>query len=100
MHKPSFARHALTLALLAGCGGGGKQEIPLAGDQTYHLQSSGKLSVYPSSTAEGAAGSEPLKRLRVKRKNDGANAKQPGCFRCSDCICNDGDCSCTECTSC
>jgi len=56
---------------------GGKQEIPLVGSQTYLLQPSGKLKVYPSASAESAAGSVPLQKLQVKRKNDGEAAKTP-----------------------
>jgi len=86
---------------LGACkGGGGKQEIPLIGSQTYLLQSSGKLKVFPSANAEGATGSQPLQKLQVKRKNDGQAAKTPGCWACTDCICNGGECACTECTSC
>ena len=81
-------------------GGGGKQEIPLIDSQTYLLQSSGKMKVYPSTSAEGAAGSQPLQKLQVKRKNDGQAAKTPGCWACTDCICNGAECACTECTSC
>ena len=85
----------------AGCnGGGGKQEIPLLGSQTYLLQSSGKMKVFASATAEGASGSQALHKLRVKRKNEGKEAKTPGCWACTDCICNSDDCACTECTSC
>src|SRR6476620_3361714 len=95
-----------TLALVGFCalgackGGGGKQEIPLIGSQTYLLQSSGKMKVYPSASAEGATGSQPLQKLQVKRKNDGQAAKTPGCWACTDCICNGAECACTECTSC
>ena len=79
---------------------GGKQEIPLVGSQSYLLQPSGKLKVYPSASAESAAGSVPLQKLQVKRKNDGEAAKTPGCWACTDCICNGAECACTECTSC
>ena len=65
--------------LLGGCQGGGKQNIPLSGGQTYLLQSSGKLKVYPGAGAEGAPGSQPLQKLQVKRKNEGAGAATPGC---------------------
>jgi hypothetical protein len=84
------------------CQGGGKVEIPLTEGQTYLLQPSGKLKVYGSAAAEGpdAARAQPLKTLHVKRKNAGANATEPGCWQCSDCICNGVQCSCTECTSC
>lgn len=85
---------------LAACKGGSKQEIPLIGSQTYSLQSSGKMKVYPSAAAEGASGSVPLQKLQVKRKNDGEAAKTPGCWACTDCICNGAECACTECTSC
>lgn len=90
----------LTLLALAGCSGGGKTDIPLSTGQTYKLQSSGKLNVFPAATAEGADGSNPLHRLRVKRKNEGTAAKIDGCWACTDCICNTDDCACTECTSC
>jgi hypothetical protein len=96
----TFVCASATALLLLSCGGGGKQDIPLSGGQTYRLQSSGKLNVYPSATAEGAQGSEPLHRMRVKRKNDNPAAKTPGCWACTDCICNSDDCACTECTSC
>ena len=86
---------------LAACTGGGKQEIPLSTGQTFHLQSSGKMTVYPAGTDKAADGAQPLKKLRVKLKNDGtAASKTEGCWHCSDCICNADDCSCTECTSC
>jgi hypothetical protein len=81
---------------IASCGSGGKQEIPLAGSQTYKLQSSGKLNVFPAAEP----GAEPLHHLKVKRKNDGAAAATTGCWACTDCICNADDCACTECTSC
>jgi hypothetical protein len=83
--------------LVAGCARTSKEEIPLSSGQTYLLQSSGKMSV---SAAEGAPGSQPLHALKVKRKNAGASAATPGCWACTDCICNTGDCACTECTSC
>jgi hypothetical protein len=83
---------------LAACGNA-KQDVPLAGGETYQLQSSGKLTVYPSMKADGASGSTPLQRLRVKRKNVDPAATQPGRWRCTDCICNSGDCSCSECSS-
>jgi len=88
------------LALFMGCARGGKQDIPLSDGQTYQLQPSGKMSVYPSGKAQEFQGAQPLHKLRVKRKNEGAAAKEPGCWRCTDCICNADDCSCTECTSC
>jgi hypothetical protein len=89
------------VVVVAGCkGGGGKQEIPLSGGQTYLLQSSGKLKVYPSAAAEGGQGSQPLQKLQVKRKNEGAGTRTPGCWACTDCICNGAECACTECTSC
>jgi hypothetical protein len=91
---------SLVGGLLGSCKGGGKQEIPLSGDQTYLLASSGKLTVFASAATEGAGKSLPLNKLRVKRKNDGAAAKTPGCWACTDCICNGDDCACTECTSC
>jgi hypothetical protein len=92
---------AVGVCTLGACkGGGGKQEIPLIGSQTYLLQSSGKMKVYPSASAEGATGSQPLQKLQVKRKNDGEAAKTPGCWACTDCICNGAECACTECTSC
>ena len=92
---------SLGVCAWAGCkAGGGKQEIPLLGEQTYLLQPSGKLKVYTSSSAEGASASQALHKLRVKRKNEGSSAKTPGCWACSDCICNGDDCACTECTSC
>ena len=88
------------LALFVGCAGGSKQEIPLSNGAMYQLQPSGKMTVSPAGSAQGSAAEKALKKLRVKRKNDGASAKEPGCWRCSDCICNADDCSCTECTSC
>lgn len=100
MKRTAFVCWVLGTIALAGCGGGGKQDIPLAGGQTYKLQSSGKLNVFPGATATGADGSEPLHRLRVKRKNDNPDAKTAGCWACTDCICNTDDCACTECTSC
>jgi hypothetical protein len=91
---------AMVLALVLGsCSGGSKQEIPLADSQTYELQSSGKMTVYPAGGLDGKQGSQPLHGLRVKRKNEGAGSKTEGCWRCSDCICNGDHCSCTECTS-
>jgi hypothetical protein len=87
----------LCVVLCVGCGKG-KQEIPLESGQTYQLQPSGTMTVYPAGGTE--SGAQPLKALRVKLKNQGAEAKTPGCWRCSDCICNSDDCSCTECTSC
>lgn len=90
-----------TVALaLAGCSGGGKQDIALSGGQTYKLEPSGKAKVFPSATADGAQGSQPLHRLRVKRKNENPGGNTAGCWACTDCICNDDDCACTECTSC
>jgi len=92
---------SLGICLLGACkAGAGKQEIPLVGSQTYLLQSSGKMKVYPAAGAEGAAGSQPLQKLQVKRKNEGAGAATPGCWGCTDCICNGPECACTECTSC
>jgi len=85
--------------LFAGCGNN-KQEIPLSPGQTYLLQSSGKLAVFASEGSDGANGSKPLGKLRVKRKNEGSAAKSPGCWACTDCICNADECACTECTSC
>jgi hypothetical protein len=90
----------LGVCLLGACKGGSKQEIPLIGSQTYSLQPSGKLKVFPSASAAGATGSQPLQKLQVKRKNDGEAAKSPGCWACTDCICNGPECACTECTSC
>jgi hypothetical protein len=95
-----FVCASLLAFILASCAGGGKQDIPLQGGQTYKLQSSGKLNVFPSATAPGAEGSVPLHRMRVKRKNEGAAAKTEGCWACTDCICNADDCACTECSSC
>ncbi|MEO8178639.1 MAG: hypothetical protein ABI895_07390 [Deltaproteobacteria bacterium] len=91
---------AVGVVFVTGCKGGGKQEIPLSGGQTYLLQSTGKLKVYPSAGAQGAQGSQPLQKLQVKRKNDGAGPPTPGCWACTDCICNGAECACTECTSC
>jgi hypothetical protein len=91
---------SLGACLLGACKGGGKQEIPLVGSQTYLLQSSGKVKVYPAAAAQGATGSQPLQKLQVKRKNEGAGAATPGCWGCTDCICNGPECACTECTSC
>jgi hypothetical protein len=99
MKLKTFVCTSLTAFILGSCAGGGKQDIPLSGGQTYRLQSSGKLSVLPAG-AQAAEGSLPLHRLRVKRKNQGAAAKTEGCWACSDCICNADDCACTECTSC
>ena len=96
----TFFCMSVTATLLASCGGGGKQDIPLSGGQTYKLQSSGKMSVFPPATAQATEGSVPLHRLRVKRKNDAPEAKTAGCWACTDCICNTDDCACTECTSC
>jgi len=90
----------LSICFLGACKGGGKQEIPLTGSQTYLLQPSGKLKVFPSASVEGATGSQPLQKLQVKRKNEGEAAKTPGCWACTDCICNGAECACTECTSC
>ena len=87
----------LSAGLMAACQGGGKQEIPLLAGQTYQLQSSGKMKVSTSFSGEGA---QAIHKLRVKRKNDGAAASTPGCWACTDCICNSDDCACTECTSC
>jgi hypothetical protein len=100
-----FFRHwlpcCLTVVGLAACSGGGKQEIPLSSGQTYQLQTSGKLTVFPAGASEAAPGAIPIQKLRVKRKNDVADgSKTEGCWRCSDCICNSDDCSCTECTAC
>lgn len=86
------------LFALGGCKGASKQEIPLTVGQTYVLQSSGKLKVYP--TAASASGSQPLQKLQVKRKNEGAGVQTPGCWACTDCICGGPECACTECTSC
>jgi hypothetical protein len=87
----------LAAALLGlSCKGGGKVEIPITAGQTYILQPSGKLKVYGAATD----GASPLEKLLVKRKNAGAGAAAPGCWQCSDCICNGTECSCTECTSC
>jgi hypothetical protein len=90
----------LLACLATGCNGGGKTDIPLGGGQTYKLQSSGKLTVFPTASAQDATGSEPIHRLRVKRKNDNPSAKTEGCWNCTDCICNGDECGCTECTSC
>jgi hypothetical protein len=89
----------LVAGFVAGCSNN-KQEIPLSPGQTYLLQSSGKLAVFASQAADGAKGSQPLAKLRVKRKNEGSAAKSPGCWACTDCICNGDECACTECTSC
>ena len=98
-------RMTLAIGLLSSCGlvaacSGGKREIALHGAQTYTLQPSGKVKVYPSAAAEGAEGSAPLHRLRVKRMNQGASPSAEGCWACTDCICNGDECGCTECTSC
>jgi hypothetical protein len=82
------------------CKGAAKQDIPLSAGQTYVLQSSGKLTAYPSGSKEAGSEAAPLEKLRVKRKNEGPGSKAEGCWHCSDCICNSADCSCTECTSC
>jgi hypothetical protein len=88
---------SLAVALLAtSCKGSSKIEIPVAAGQTYTLQPSGKLKVY-GTAADGAS---PLQKLLVKRRNEGAGATTQGCWQCSDCICNGGECACTECTSC
>lgn len=84
----------LSAGVIGGCQGGGKQEIPLLVGQTYQLQPSGKMKV------TAASGGEAIHKLRVKRKNEGTAAGTPGCWACSDCICNTDDCACTECTSC
>jgi hypothetical protein len=89
----------VALLLVAGCSGG-KQEVPLVGAQTYRVEPSGKMSVFPSDSANEKQGALPLHHLRVKSKHEGTGAKATGCWRCSDCICNSDDCSCTECTSC
>lgn len=86
--------------LLTSCSGANKQEIGLSADQVYRLQSSGKMTVYPSQSAEGARGAQPLHKLRVKRKNEAAGAKTEGCWACTDCICHDDECTCSECSSC
>ena len=91
---------SVALVLACACAGGGKQEIPLTGTPAYVLQPSGTMKVYPGNSARDAQGAQPLHRLRVKRKNEGASAKTPGCWQCTDCICNGDDCSCTECTAC
>lgn len=86
-----------SIALIGGCARTPKQQIPLTAGQTYLLQPSGKMSV---SAVGGSPGAQPLQKLEVKRKNDGASAKTPGCWACTDCICNGAECACTECTSC
>jgi hypothetical protein len=91
---------SLLALLMGGCHGQGKQEIGLVEGQVYKLQPSGKLQVFPAAASDGAAGSVPLKKLQVKRKNEGSAATTAGCWQCTDCICNTDDCSCTECTSC
>jgi uncharacterized membrane-anchored protein len=86
--------------VLASRSNGGKVGIDLEDDQTYILQPSGKLKVFPDDKAEGAAGSRPIHKLEVKRTNKGEGKETEGCWGCSDCICNGDACSCTECTSC
>jgi hypothetical protein len=90
------------LLLGTACKGSTKVEIPLSKGQTYLLQPSGKLKVYGSDADRGADGAraQPLEMLHVKRKNAGTGSSTPGCWQCSDCICNGVQCSCTECTSC
>jgi uncharacterized membrane-anchored protein len=87
--------------VLASKSGGGKIGIELEDDQTYILQPSGKMKVFPDAKADGAVGSQPIHKLEVKRKNKGeTESEDEGCWGCSDCICNGDACSCTECTSC
>jgi uncharacterized membrane-anchored protein len=97
--------------VLASRSNGGKIGIELEDDQTYILQPSGKMKVFPDAKADGAAGSLPIHKLEVKRKNKGEEPageakgeaegeEDEGCWGCSDCICNGDACSCTECTSC
>ena len=86
--------------LLAARANGGKLDVALEGDQTYVLDTSGKMQVFPDDKAQGAGGSKPIKRLQVKRKNEAEGARTEGCWKCTDCICNADACSCTECTSC
>lgn len=88
---------ALSVAARAN---GGKLDIELEDDQTYLVDGSGKMQVFPDDKAEGAGQSQPIKRLQVKRKNKGEVAPTEGCWKCSNCICNGEACSCTECTSC
>jgi hypothetical protein len=90
---------AILALALSGCANN-KQEIPVQGSQLYRVQASGKMKVFVPGSEDVSAGSEPLRRLVVKRKNEAPAAKQSGCWECSDCICSDGDCGCTECTSC
>lgn len=91
---------SVAIAMLGGCNGQTKQEIGLLAGQVYSLAPSGKLKVFPPSESNGAAGAQPIKKLQVKRKNEGAAASTPGCWQCTDCICNSDECACTECTSC
>ena len=89
----------VALLCVAGCSGG-KLEIPLSAGATYSVEPSGKMSVFPAKGADKTEGALPLRHLKVKKKNEEPAAKVPGCWHCSDCICNSDDCSCTECTSC
>jgi hypothetical protein len=89
---------AILALALSGCAKN-KQEIPVQDGQLYRVRASGKMKVFPLGS-DDAAGSERLRKLVVKRRNEAPAAKQPGCWECSDCICSDGDCGCTECTSC
>jgi hypothetical protein len=94
-----FVCTSLLAFAVTSCAGGGKQDIPLVSGQTYKLQASGKINVFPAA-ATGADGAAPLNHLRVKRKNAGPAAATSGCWACTDCICNSDDCACTECTAC
>jgi uncharacterized membrane-anchored protein len=105
--KSLGARLILILGVLSSVGllvaaraNGGKLDIELEDDQTYLLDASGKMHVFPDDKAEGAEGSKAIKRLQVKRKNKGEGGETEGCWKCTDCICNGDACSCTECTSC
>jgi hypothetical protein len=86
-----------TLLFLGSCKGN-KIDIPLSGGQTYVIEPSGKAKIYPSGAS--APGAQPIHRMQVKIRNEGAGAKTEGCWACTDCICNGDDCKCTECTSC
>jgi hypothetical protein len=97
--RAATACAGLALFVMSACQGGGKVDIPLTTGQSYVLQPSGKLTVHAAG-GSSAPGSAALERLRVKRKNEGQDAKTPGCWQCTDCICNGAECACTECTSC
>jgi hypothetical protein len=98
MRKSTVVLLGVGALLFLGSCKSNKTDIPLSGGQTYVIQPSGKAQIYPSGSA--APGAQPIHRMQVKRKNEGAAAKTAGCWACTDCICNGDQCACTECTSC